>query len=880
MAKEPKIVPFGKYELLEKIAVGGMAEIFKARTKGVGGFEKYLAIKRILPHLSENKDFIDMLINEAKIAVMLSHANIVQIYDLGKIDDSYFIAMEFIEGKDLRALMTRCDQIGMPLFIQHAIFISIEVCKGLEYAHSKQTQDVSGPKDLNIVHRDISPQNVMISYEGEVKITDFGIAKANANISETEAGVVKGKYEYMSPEQASGLPVDRRSDIFSTGIVLYEMLTGQKPFRGESDLTILERVREAKVEPPSKYNKSIPKKLEKIVLKSLARDTVDRYLSATELKDDLTRFFYSSTFNFTTSNLAAFMKSIFAEEIKLDVLSDSTGIGKRPDLGDDGRTISRIFGRPDSDRFGKGKDAKNGSSAGAPLGAISSDTSTSVGASRSETNELPESTNSRTLGGEQLGSIEDEINAILIPGKTNAGKLPVAPSAESSGTSATAARAASSTDDSRTSPIPTDGETNSKATIATPRPVTASMLLGGDAALELGMEIEMAMPTTRPPTNARPKPASDDEEEPPTEAGRGAKGGWEDADLPVTGRGNAKRLDDGDHPTQERPNRGSREESTDNFDRGNGDGNSNGNSRQDFDRPTRSSASGRGARAESTEPDDDEELPRDPDAVAPARQRESTIISDKATSSGRSVSIKVEPDSGRTDVPRAATGTGSRPSPPASTTNTGSKIPVRAVKEKVRGITVNAPDVAPSISRTNQSEVGRGADEHHETVATPAGGDTSGGTRPGAESTLIGARPASLLDERSIGRGSPAPRNGDRGEPSITGRNTPPSSTPRHNDRDTRPPSGPGVARLGPNDAEREGADMISRDYDSPAPRNSRAPHPSRTSVVSSSAVDDQSDLYPDLVDAKRSGAHPLVLVAGGAIVFLAGVLIAKLIAF
>ena len=336
MAKEPKIVPFGKYELLEKIAVGGMAEIFKARTKGVGGFEKYLAIKRILPHLSENKDFIDMLINEAKIAVMLSHANIVQIYDLGKIDDSYFIAMEFIEGKDLRALMTRCDQIGMPLFIQHAIFISIEVCKGLEYAHSKQTQDVSGPKDLNIVHRDISPQNVMISYEGEVKITDFGIAKANANISETEAGVVKGKFEYMSPEQASGLPVDRRSDIFSTGIVLYEMLTGQKPFRGESDLTILERVREAKVEPPSKYNKSIPKKLEKIVLKSLARDTVDRYLSATELKDDLTRFFYSSTFNFTTSNLAAFMKSIFAEEIKLDVLSDSTGIGKRPDLGDDG----------------------------------------------------------------------------------------------------------------------------------------------------------------------------------------------------------------------------------------------------------------------------------------------------------------------------------------------------------------------------------------------------------------------------------------------------------------------------------------------------------------------------------------------------------------
>ena len=743
MAKEPKIVPFGKYELLEKIAVGGMAEIFKARTKGVGGFEKYLAIKRILPHLCENKDFIDMLINEAKIAVMLSHANIVQIYDLGKIDDSYFIAMEFIEGKDLRALMTRCDQIGMPLFIQHAIFISIEVCKGLEYAHSKQTQDVSGPKDLNIVHRDISPQNVMISYEGEVKITDFGIAKANANISETEAGVVKGKYEYMSPEQASGLPVDRRSDIFSTGIVLYEMLTGQKPFRGESDLTILERVREAKVEPPSKYNKSIPKKLEKIVLKSLARDTVDRYLSATELKDDLTRFFYSSTFNFTTSNLAAFMKSIFAEEIKLDVLSDSTGIGKRPDLGDDGRTISRIFGRPDSDRFGKGKDGKNGTSAGAPLVAITNE-STSVGASRSDTNEVPESTNSRTLGGEPLGSIEDEINAILIPGKTNAGKLPVAPSSESSGTSATeAARAkANSSEDSRTAPIPTEEGNTSKATVATPRPVTASMLLGGDvqsAALELAMEIEMAMPPSRPATNARPKPASDEEEEPPTEAGRGAKASWEDDlglgrnDSPsVTGRGAAKRLDDGDRQTVERPSsRGnSREESTDNFERaGNGNGNS---ARQDFDRSTRSSASGRAVRGgESTEPDD-EEMPRDPEEdAAPARARESTIISDKATSSGRSVSIKGEPDGNRTDAPR--TGTGPRAAPASSGTNTGSKVPARAVKEKVRGITVNAPDVAPSISKTSQSSTGRGAESDHQEVCRHSSEDNDFRTRCPAE---------------------------------------------------------------------------------------------------------------------------------------------------
>lgn len=391
MPRAAKPIPFGKYELLEKIAVGGMAEIFKARTSGVGGFEKYLAIKRILPHLSENKEFIDMLINEAKIAVRLSHANIVQIYDLGKIDDSYFIAMEYIEGKDLRAVMQRCEEIGMPLFVQHAVFITIEVCKGLEYAHSKNdTETAAGAlQELNIVHRDISPQNVMISYEGEVKITDFGIAKASVNVNQTEAGVVKGKYEYMSPEQASGLPVDRRTDIFSTGIVLYEMLTGVRPFRGDSDLTILERVRDAKVDPPSKYNKSVPRKLEKIVLKALSKEPDDRYQTATDFKDDLTKFFYSSTFNFTTSNLASYMKSIYSEEIRLDVTIDVDGTGVKRKVGSDDEPATRTG-------------------------------------------------TSKEIGGNKLLDIESEINRILVPGSKK--------ESASDGTAASANSASAGTD--------------------------------------------------------------------------------------------------------------------------------------------------------------------------------------------------------------------------------------------------------------------------------------------------------------------------------------------------------------------------------------------------------------------------------------------------
>jgi len=222
-----KPIQFGKYWLLDRVNVGGMAEVWKAKAFGVEGFERLLAVKRILPNIAEDEEFITMFIDEAKIAVQLNHANIAQIFDLGKVDDSYFIALEFVHGKDVRGIYDRCKQKpvdGMPnMPIAQACFIIMKACEGLDYAHNKR--DAQG-KELHLVHRDVSPQNVLISYEGEVKIIDFGIAKAAGKASKTQQGILKGKFGYMSPEQVRGLPLDRRSDIFSLGICLYELLTG------------------------------------------------------------------------------------------------------------------------------------------------------------------------------------------------------------------------------------------------------------------------------------------------------------------------------------------------------------------------------------------------------------------------------------------------------------------------------------------------------------------------------------------------------------------------------------------------------------------------------------------------------------------------------
>ena len=308
-----KPIKFGKYLLLERINIGGMAEVFKAKSFGVEGFEKMLAIKRILPNIAEDEEFITMFIDEAKIAVQLNHANIAQIYDLGKIDISYFIALEFINGKDLRTIWDRHKKRGLLMPIPMSVYIMSRACEGLDYAHRKKD---AGGRDLNIVHRDVSPQNVLISFEGEVKVIDFGIAKAANKASKTQAGILKGKFGYMSPEQVRGLPLDRRSDIFSAGIILYELLTGERLFVGESDFSTLEKVRNVEILPPSTYNRKIPDALEKIVLRALSKDPDDRYQSSYDMQEELQRFLILNKTNFARKDLANYMKRAFKADIE------------------------------------------------------------------------------------------------------------------------------------------------------------------------------------------------------------------------------------------------------------------------------------------------------------------------------------------------------------------------------------------------------------------------------------------------------------------------------------------------------------------------------------------------------------------------------------
>ncbi|MCE9573770.1 MAG: serine/threonine protein kinase, partial [Deltaproteobacteria bacterium] len=308
-----KPVPFGKYYLLERINVGGMAEVFRAKAFGVEGFERLVAVKRILPNIAEDKEFIKMFIDEAKIAVQLNHANIAQIFDLGVVDSSYYIALEHIHGRDLRNIFDRCRNGGEPMPIAQACFVSMKMCEGLDYAHNKRDQ---AGREINLVHRDVSPQNVLISFEGEVKIIDFGIAKAAGKGSKTQAGILKGKFGYMSPEQVRGLPIDRRSDIFSCGIVLYELLTGERLFVGESDFSTLEKVRNVEILPPSTYNRKIPDELERIVLKALAKDADDRYQNAIDLHDELQAFVYTAGEFYSRKDLASWMKRSFAKEIE------------------------------------------------------------------------------------------------------------------------------------------------------------------------------------------------------------------------------------------------------------------------------------------------------------------------------------------------------------------------------------------------------------------------------------------------------------------------------------------------------------------------------------------------------------------------------------
>ncbi len=331
--------PFGKYLLLERLSVGGMAEVFKARAFGVSGFSRFVAIKKILPHLAEDQRFVEMFIAEAKMAVQLNHTAIAQIIELGRQEgDDHFIAMEYVPGKDLLSLHHHFRKTRSMLPVHLVATIGARVGEGLNYAHRKRGQD---GQPMGIVHRDISPQNVMISWDGAVKLIDFGIAKARVrSYQATQAGVLKGKFGYMSPEQIEGkAELDHRSDIFGLGTVLHELLTRKRLFHGDNDFMTLEMVREAQVSPPSSLNPEVPAELDAIILRALARDREDRYQSAGELAEDLTRFLHSVGQTLSGKGLGDWMVREFGREVAEETRRDERYLSL--EIGPTGEVLER-----------------------------------------------------------------------------------------------------------------------------------------------------------------------------------------------------------------------------------------------------------------------------------------------------------------------------------------------------------------------------------------------------------------------------------------------------------------------------------------------------------------------------------------------------------
>ena len=307
---------FGKYTLIRKLATGGMAELFLAIQKSVAGFEKLLVIKRILPSMNQDRAFIEMLLHEARIAATLSHPNIVQIFDVGQYDAQYFIAMEHVHGEDLRSIVRQMKKKGVLEFpLEHALAIVLGMCAGLSYAHEKHELDGS---ELNIVHRDISPQNVVVTFTGDVKIVDFGIAKSDTRIGEqTKSGKLKGKVPYMSPEQARGENIDARSDVFSTGVMLFELTTGKRLFKGASEYETLRLICERDYPRPSDVRPDYPMDLEPIVMKALAKDVADRYQSAREMQADIEGFVRRHQIAVSHIALNQFMQSLFEDKLAM-----------------------------------------------------------------------------------------------------------------------------------------------------------------------------------------------------------------------------------------------------------------------------------------------------------------------------------------------------------------------------------------------------------------------------------------------------------------------------------------------------------------------------------------------------------------------------------
>ncbi|HVK85486.1 MAG TPA: serine/threonine-protein kinase [Kofleriaceae bacterium] len=306
----------GRYHLLDRIAFGGMAEIYRAKTFDAVGTPHLVAVKRVLAHLAEDDDFIQMLVDEAKIASVLRHANIARVYEFARAHGEYFIAMEHVDGKDMRTVLERCRSKKMPIPPEHAAYIGAEAAAALHAAHA--AVDNRG-RPLRIIHRDVSPSNILCSYAGEVKLCDFGIAKATLSRVHTKTGVIKGKVKYMSPEQALGRKLDHRSDVFSLGSCLYEMLTRIPPFTATNEMDLLIKVRDAKYRPVREVVPECPPELEQIADRCLTRSRANRYQTAAEAEGDLRAFLKTFMPTYSRSHLGRFIRKMFQQEIEREL---------------------------------------------------------------------------------------------------------------------------------------------------------------------------------------------------------------------------------------------------------------------------------------------------------------------------------------------------------------------------------------------------------------------------------------------------------------------------------------------------------------------------------------------------------------------------------
>lgn len=299
-----------KYRVIKRLEAGGMAEVYVGEAEGVQGFKKQVAIKRVLPHLAKNESFIQMFLDEARLSAKLTHANIVQVFDISARDDTYFLIMEFVDGANLKKIMESLHQRGQRMRLVDAAHICSEACRGLSYAH--ELADESG-KPLGIVHRDISPPNIMVTKRGEVKVADFGLAKAGTQVVTTDPGVVKGKFSYLSPEAAQGLEVDARADVFSLGIVLWEMLAGRRLFYGQTDYATVKLIQNANIPRLAPLNREVDEEFEEIVLKALTREPERRFQTAREFGDALAGYLFTRQRKVTSYDLANLVRASIAE---------------------------------------------------------------------------------------------------------------------------------------------------------------------------------------------------------------------------------------------------------------------------------------------------------------------------------------------------------------------------------------------------------------------------------------------------------------------------------------------------------------------------------------------------------------------------------------